>query len=72
VIINMANLTGQRIGDVLKIKQSDISPDGITIIQEKTGKKTLGVCAALEENIRAARLASRPDYTDLPARTNKR
>jgi integrase len=41
VIINVPYLTSQRIGDVLKIKQSDISPDGITFIQEKTGKKTL-------------------------------
>jgi integrase len=40
VTINMAYLTGQRIGDVLKIKQSDISPDGITVIQEKPAKNS--------------------------------
>jgi len=56
VIINMAYLTGQRIGDVLKIKQSDISPDGITVVQEKTGKKLkVAMTPTLEENIRAAR-----------------
>lgn len=54
--INMAYLTGQCIGNVLKIKQSDISPDGITVIQEKTGNKLkVAMTPSLEENIRAAR-----------------
>ena len=56
VIINMAYPTGRRICDVLKIKQSDTSPNGISVIQEKIGNKIkVAMMPALEENIRAAR-----------------
>ncbi len=40
-IIDMCYLTGQRIGDVLAIRLSDISDDGITFKQQKTGAKLL-------------------------------
>jgi len=72
VIINMAYLTGQRIGNVLKIKQSDISADGISIIQDKTGKKLkVAMTPALEENIRAARrLHGRITPAYLPGQRN--
>jgi len=51
VIINMAYHTSQHIGDVLKIKQSDISPDGITVIQEKICKKLkVAMTPALEKS----------------------
>ena len=68
----MPYLTGQRIGDVLKIKQSDISPDGITVVQEKTGKKLkVAMTPTLEENIRAARrLHGRITLTYLPGQIN--
>ena len=35
-LMDMLYLTGQRIGDVLKIRLADISPDGIYIEQQKT------------------------------------
>lgn len=41
VIFEMCYLTGQRIGDVLKIRLSDISPDGVSFVQEKTGSKLI-------------------------------
>jgi integrase len=68
----MAYLTGQRIGDVLKIKQSDISPDGITVVQEKTGKKLkVAITPTLEENIRTPRqLHGRITLTYLPGQIN--
>lgn len=40
-IIDTAYLTGQRINDVLNILLSDISEDGITFKQQKTGNKLL-------------------------------
>lgn len=39
VIMDLCYLTGQRIGDVLKIEYSHLKEDGIFIEQEKTGKK---------------------------------
>lgn len=41
VIYEMCYLTGQRIGDVLAIRLSDISADGIAFTQEKTGARLL-------------------------------
>jgi integrase len=41
VIMDILYLTGQRIGDVLAIKRSDLGPDGISFVQEKTGAKLL-------------------------------
>ena len=43
VIMDLCYLTAQRIGDVLKIKVTDIGDEGITILQQKT--KTL-ICVA--------------------------
>jgi len=39
VIIDLCYLTGQRIGDVLKIKRKDIDDEGIFVRQQKTGAK---------------------------------
>lgn len=41
VIMDLCYLTAQRVGDVLKIRQGDISKDGITFEQKKTGKRLL-------------------------------
>lgn len=41
VIMDLCYLTGQRIGDVLAIRNEDISADGIRFIQEKTGARLL-------------------------------
>ena len=40
-IMDMALLTGQRIGDVLAIKWSHITAEGISFTQQKTGKKLI-------------------------------
>jgi len=37
--IELAYLTGQRIGDVLKMKWADMTPNGIKVIQQKTKKE---------------------------------
>lgn len=39
LIMDVQDLTGQRIGDVLKIKRSDLLSDGIGFTQQKTGAK---------------------------------
>lgn len=41
VIIDLCYLTAQRIGDVLAIKLTDITPDGIAFTQQKTGKRLI-------------------------------
>lgn len=41
VVMDLCYLTGQRIGDILKIKRADISDEGIHITQEKTGARLL-------------------------------
>ena len=41
IIMDMCYLTGQRIGDVLKIEYSHLLDDGIFIEQQKTGKKLI-------------------------------
>lgn len=40
-IMDIQALTGQRIGDVLKIKCSDLLPEGISFVQQKTGSKLI-------------------------------
>ncbi len=40
-IMDICYLTGQRIGDVLAIRYSDITADGILFTQEKTGKRLI-------------------------------
>lgn len=60
-IIDIAYLTGQRIGDVLAIKLSDIHPGGIDFHQQKTGEKvTVKMTPALDAAIQAARQLKRP------------
>lgn len=39
VVMDICYLTGQRIGDVLKIQRKDLREDGIFFEQEKTGKR---------------------------------
>lgn len=41
VIMDVAYLTGQRIGDVLAIRLADIKPEGIYFQQAKTGKRLM-------------------------------
>ena len=41
VIMDLLYLTGQRVGDVIAIKRSDINDDGIAFDQQKTGAKLL-------------------------------
>lgn len=41
VIMDLAYITAQRIGDVLKIKRSDIVDEGIMFKQEKTGSRLI-------------------------------
>lgn len=39
LLMEMALLTGQRIGDLLKIKYTDINSEGLHVIQKKTGNQ---------------------------------
>lgn len=55
-IIDLAFLTAQRIGDVLKIREPDITADGIEIDQEKTNRRLL---IAWTPDLRAAVAAAR-------------
>lgn len=55
-LMDMAYLTGQRIGDVMKIKYADISEEGIFIKQDKTKARRLIVMTPdLDAAIKAAR-----------------
>ena len=56
VIMDLAYLTAQRIGDVLKIREQDLTPDGIQIDQEKTGRRLL---IAWTPDLRAAVAAAK-------------
>lgn len=40
-ILEMCYLTGQRIGDVLAIRLADITEEGVSFVQEKTGAKLI-------------------------------
>lgn len=56
LIIDMCYLTAQRIGDVLHIKQSDISEDGIYFRQHKSKKRLLVLTTPeLQELVKDAR-----------------
>jgi integrase len=55
-IIDVLYLTGQRIGDVLKLRHSDIDADGIFFRQEKTGNR---LRIAMSDDLRAALSAAR-------------
>lgn len=50
-IMNICYLTGQRIGDVLKIRYSDIDDNGLFFRQEKTGNR---LKVAMTDDLRAA------------------
>src|SRR5690606_38606447 len=41
VVMDLLYLTGQRVGDVLKIKRADLTEEGISFKQEKTGARLL-------------------------------
>lgn len=41
IIMDVQKLTGQRIGDVLKIKRTDLLKEGISFVQQKTGNKLI-------------------------------
>ena len=78
VIIDLSIRTGQRIGDVLKIRRADLSDSGIRFVQQKTGAKvlipwttelreTVERAKGLHQNIRALTLlhnrrGKTPDY----------
>jgi integrase len=49
VIMELALLTGQRIGDVLGIKRSDLTADGIRFVQQKTDER---LCGAWTDELR--------------------
>lgn len=60
LIIDMCYLTAQRIGDVLAIKQSDITAEGIQFKQQKTNKRILVESTPeLDEIVRSARALSK-------------
>lgn len=40
-LMDLAYITGQRMGDVMKIKYSDISDEGVFVKQQKTGNRVL-------------------------------
>jgi integrase len=54
-IMDIAYLTAQRIGDILAIRLSDITPEGIYFKQQKTGKRLLVNAPDLPEAIRRAK-----------------
>jgi len=59
--MDFARLTGQRIGDILRVKLSDITEDGVRIDQGKTGKKLLIEWSdMLRKCVNTARLLPRP------------
>ena len=61
VAMDLSYVTGARIGDILAIKLSNITPDGLTIRQEKTDKLQLFQRnAALDKVIESAKAIKRP------------
>jgi integrase len=54
-IMDIAYITAQRIGDVLAIRLSDITPEGIYFRQQKTGKRLLVNATDLAEAVKRAR-----------------
>lgn len=87
IIMDLLYLTGQRIGDVLRIRYADITPDGIAFTQEKTNARLVvglsaGLRAAIERartlhgNLRALTLlhnrrGKAPDYSTTKIQWNK-
>jgi integrase len=60
LIMDMCYLTAQRIGDVLAIEHSQIKPDGIYFVQQKTGKRlVVATTPELEATVRSAKALRR-------------
>lgn len=60
-IMRVTYLTGQRMVDIIKMRLSDITDDGILVVQQKTGKKQLFVWTdELKEAIAEAKALERP------------
>lgn len=64
VIMDLCYLTGQRIGDVLAIRNSDISTTAISFTQEKTGAK---LAVELTTDLQACIAAARSAHPELKA-----
>lgn len=61
VIIDLLYLTGQRVQDVLDIKRTDLTDDGIAFQQRKTGvRRTVAWNAALRAAVKAAKALPGP------------
>lgn len=59
--MDLAYLTGQRIGDVLRIRMADVSDEGISFRQSKTGARVLvRMSPDLREAVDAAKALPRP------------
>lgn len=80
VLMDIAYMTGQRVGDCLKIRYADISSQGIFFCQQKTGNKVMiAMTPDLEDAIKRAKnlhksvkgltLFHRPDGSLIPYRT---
>lgn len=60
-IMRVTYLTGQRMVDIIKMRLSDITDDGILVVQQKTGKKQLFLWTEeLREAIAEAKALERP------------
>jgi integrase len=79
-LMDMAYLTGQRIGDILNLKLADIEETGITFVQQKTGAKVriamtpdlaevIERAKSLHTSIRGATLFRRHDGSLIPYNT---
>ncbi|NHC63054.1 tyrosine-type recombinase/integrase [Paenalcaligenes suwonensis] len=72
VVMDLCYYTGQRIGDVLAIRYSDISEEGIYFEQQKTGKKlTVGWSEGLQATIEKASLITKNPSSELVVPTYK-
>lgn len=66
IIMDLLYLTGQRVNDVLRLKRSDVSDDGIYFQQQKTKKKLL---VALGAELRVVVDRAKALHGDIPAVT---
>lgn len=65
-LMDLAYLTGQRIGDLIRIRYADIGVDELAITQQKTGNR---LRIELNEDIRAAIAAARGLHQSVKAMT---
>lgn len=65
-IMSISLLTGQRIGDVLSIRYSDLSEDGIVFEQQKTGAR---LCVAWSDDLRDAVAVARALHSSVKGMT---